>query len=72
MKRRFGEVTPTSDAECGAWYAAYNHISKDKDGVSLADFKAGEYVMMMIGKMMSIDYAKEKFDPLVSCTMRRF
>jgi len=47
-------------------------INKNKEGVSLADFKVGEYVMMVIGKMTSIDYAKEKFDPLVGATMRRF
>ena len=72
MKRRFGDVTKSTDQEVEAWFAAYNMINKNKEGVSLADFKVGEYVMMVIGKMMSIDYAKEKFDPLVEAMMRRF
>lgn len=72
MKRRFGEAPKHTDQEIEAWFGAYNMITKTKEGVSLADFKVGEYVMMIIGKMMSIDYAKEKFEPLVETMMRRF
>jgi Ca2+-binding EF-hand superfamily protein len=72
MKRRFGDVAKFSDQEVEAWFAAYNMINKNKEGVSLADFKIGEYVMMLIGKMMSVDMAKDKFDPLVAAMMRRF
>jgi len=71
-KRRFGESIKHADAEIEAWFAAYNMINKNKEGVSLADFKVGEYVIGIIGKMMSIDYAKEKFDPLVDSMMTRF
>ena len=48
MKRRFGESVMGDEMENAKWFAAYNKITSDKEGVSLEDFKFGDIVMETI------------------------
>jgi hypothetical protein len=62
MKKRFGEST--LPAEIGKWYSAYNTLTAGCDGISMADFKAGDEILKRI-------YSVQAFNPLLAAGMEQ-
>ena len=63
-RKRFGETVSGDEMERKMWYAAYNKLTGEKEGVSLMDFKMGDAVMKSV-------MFREQLQPLVKKMMKR-
>jgi hypothetical protein len=50
------------------WFAAYNMITPDKEGVSMEDMKTGRMIMMTI---MKVRGNQSNFEPILKIGMER-
>jgi len=64
MKRHWGESTKGNAKEDERWYAAYNMLTPDCEGVSMEEFKCAKDIIRRI-------VCVKMFEPLLKCEMER-